>query len=210
MKNRKLLRINNYEKVFEELTHVLYPFRNKPELSMEFVVEGTLENPLIVLKYPGRKLVERDVQGSNAYKWGNLFDFLVIPYVDGKPVNEREFTYSKMLKDFLNNKLENEEFWELIESVFHYNHFTKEPPQLDGIDPKIFLLVLKWMWIQEDLNYRLRCDDYNSPERYILLNKKGNPTSRGAGRKKFMGALDLAKIGRYSYRDIKKIVAFYG
>jgi len=139
MKNRKKLLIKNTENIYNEIALQLAPFCDDETFSNEFVVETELDKPLIVIKYPGRKKIVRD----GRIKYGNLFDFLVIPYIDGKPVDEKHFTYRKMLQDFVDYKIDNEDFWELLLEIFESNNLSKEPPKLAGYDAKIYLLALK-------------------------------------------------------------------
>ncbi len=46
--------------------------------------------------------------------WRNLFDFVVIPYIEGKEAKEQEFTFEKLLEDFGKNKKESEEFGNVL------------------------------------------------------------------------------------------------
>ena len=206
MKDRKKITISDPKNIYHELALALHPYCDCEKLSREFVVEGTLEEPLIVIKYPGKKLQKRE--GNVRHKYGNLYDFLVIPYVNKKPVDEKYFTYRKMLRDFIDNKKDNDDFWFLIKELYDKNTLSKKPPQLPGINSEQFLLVLKWLWIQEDLNYKLDWKMVGSPISYILLNKNGKPTSKGAGRGKFFAGLILTKF-HYNYfknNDINKII----
>ena len=50
------LKIKDPRNIYQELAIALCPFKNKPVGSMLFVVEGTTKNPIIGLRYPGRKL----------------------------------------------------------------------------------------------------------------------------------------------------------
>lgn len=61
-----------------------------------------------------------------------------------------------------------ESFWKQIEELYYKNTITNTAPALPGIDPLLFLLMLKWIWIQEDFNYRLDWQEVNSPEKYVL------------------------------------------
>ncbi|MEM5809276.1 MAG: hypothetical protein QW156_00005, partial [Candidatus Aenigmatarchaeota archaeon] len=129
-------------------------------------------------------------------------------YIDGKEAKEQDFTFEKILKDFEENKRDNEEFWKLIEEVYYKNEFTKEPPKLPGIESGLFLLVLKWIWIQEDLNYKLSWQDVGSPIKYILVTKSGSRTEKGAGRAKFFAALILLKH-HFKFDEVIKIIPMY-
>ncbi|MBU5537658.1 MAG: hypothetical protein QW818_03025 [Candidatus Aenigmatarchaeota archaeon] len=204
------LRIKDVKDIYHELALALIPHRNKPVCSVEFIVEGTKEKPIIGIRYPGRKVVKRELKVKRAdfAEWGNLLDFVVVPYIDGKEAKEQDFTFEKILKDFEENKRDNEEFWKLIEEVYYKNVFTKEPPKLPGIESRLFLLVLKWIWIQEDLNYKLSWQDVGSPIKYILVTKSGSRTEKGAGRAKFFAALILLKH-HFKFDEVIKIIPMY-
>lgn len=196
--------------IYHGLAVALAPHREKVMCSVEFIVEGTKKKPIIGIRYPGKKVVKRKLKSkrANSVKWGNLFDFLVIPYTDGKEARREDFTFEKILKDFEENKRDNENFWKCIEEVYYKNELTKEPPELPGINSKLFLLVLKWIWIQEDLNYKFSWKDINSPIRYVLLTRKGSTISKGAGRAKFFAALILLKH-HFTFNEVKKIIPMY-
>lgn len=204
------LKIKDSKNIYQELAVALSPHREKPTGSVEFIVEGTKENPIIGIRYPGRKVKRRvlKVVRENSALWANLYDFIVIPYEDGKEMGERDFTYKKMLKDFYEFKRENDVFWELVEELYFKNTITKEPQRLLGIDSKMYLLVLKWMWIQEDFNYRLTWEEVNSPYKYVLETRTGSRTSKGAGRAKSFAALLLLKhySDYFTFDEIGKII----
>jgi hypothetical protein len=204
------LKIKNVKNIYHEVAMALLPYRGKETCSVEFIVEGTKDKPIVGIRYPGRKVVKRKMKSKrvNVAKWGNLFDFAVVPYIDGKEVTEQEFTFEKILEDFEKNKKDNEEFWKLIEDIYYKNELLKEPPKLLGIDPKLFLLVLKWIWIEEDFNYKLGWKDVGSPIRYVLLSRRGKPTGKGAGRAKFFAALILLKH-HFTLKEVKKIIPLY-
>ncbi len=163
------LKIINPKNIYKEVVRALYPHREEEAASVEFIVEGTLERPFVSIRYPGRKVGKRE----GRIVWRNLFDFVVIPYIEGKEAKEQEFTFEKLLEDFDKNKKESEEFWECVVEIYFKNELTREPPKLHGIDSKLFLLTLKWMWIQEDLNYKLDWREVDSPEPYVLETKRG-------------------------------------
>jgi len=205
------LKIKDPRNIHHEVAMALLPHRGKEATSVEFIVEGTKEKPIVGIRYPGRKVVKRKlkVKRVNSAEWGNLFDFVVIPYENGKEVKEQNFTFENLLRDFEENKRDSEKFWKLIEDIYHKNKLIKEPPKLPGIGPKLFLLALKWIWIQEDLNYKLSWEDVTSPVRYVLLKRDGKPTKKGAGRAKFFAALILLKH-HFTFEEVKKIVQMYG
>ncbi len=70
-------------------------------------------------------------------------------------------------------------------------------------------MVLKWIWIQEDFNYKFRWDEVDSPTPYVLLTKRGTPTSKGAGRAKFFASMVLVK-NDFTVNEAKKIVQVWG
>lgn len=204
------LKIDDTKNIYKELAKALYPHHEKPIASVEFIVEGTKGRPIIGIRYPGRKLVKRalKVVRKNSALWANLFDFVVIPYVNGKEVGEREFTFEKILRDFQENKRDNVGFWSLIEELYNTNKVWEEIPELRGIDTKLYLLVLKWIWLQEDFNYRLSWEEVGSPVRYALETRTGTRTSGGAGRAKFFAALILLKH-HFTFEQVKKIIPLY-
>ncbi|GBE55438.1 hypothetical protein BMS3Bbin15_01612 [archaeon BMS3Bbin15] len=208
------LKIKSPKNIYHELAVALEPYKERPTCSVEFIVEGTKDRPTIGIRYPGRKALNRVRAGrikkvrANSAEWANLFDFLVIPYVSGKELTQGEFTFEKILRDFQDNKRKSEEFWELIEELYKHNTISKEPPKLPGIDSKLYLLVLKWIWIQEDFNYKLGWQDVNSHIRYVLETRTGTSTSKGAGRGKFYAALILLKHN-FNFDVVKKIIPLY-
>jgi hypothetical protein len=204
------LKIKDINKIYKELAHALAPYHEKPVGSIEFIVEGTKDNPIIGIKYPGRKLKKRTLKRitKNSALWANLFDFVVIPYINGKEVGESEFTFEKILRDFQENKRDSEKFWKLIEELYETNAISREPPELPGINSKLYLLILKWIWIQEDFNYRFKWDDVDSPIKYVLETRTGTRTSGGAGRAKFFAALILLKH-HFTFEQVKKIIPLY-
>ena len=203
-------KIKNPKNIYQELAVVLCPYRNKLTGSMLFIVEGTRKNPIIGLRYPGRKLRKRSLKkpNKNSALWANLYDFEVVPFKNKKEINTQKFTYEEMMKDFQENKRKNENFWKQIEELYQDNTITKKPPKLAGINPILYLLMLKWMWIQEDFNYRLSWQEVNSPVRYVLETRTGSRTARGAGRAKFFAVLILLKH-HFSFEQVKKIIPLY-
>lgn len=77
-----------------------------------------------------------------------------------------------------------------------------------GIDPMLYLLMLKWIWAQEDFNYRFGWQEVSSPIRYVLETRTGSRTSKGAGRAKFFAALILLRH-HFSFEQVKKIIPLY-
>jgi len=210
MIERKLLTIVDSKNIYQELAETLYPHRDKEKFSIEFIVEGTLEDPKIGIRYPGKKVKKRDLKiiRSNSALWGNLYDFVVIPYIDGKEVEEINFTFEEILRDFEENKKNCDEFWERIEEIYYGNQYLKNPPELPGINSKLYLLVLKWIWIQEDFNYKLDWNEVKSPIKYVLETRTGTRTRKGAGRCKFFAALILLKK-YFTFNEVKKIIPLY-
>ncbi len=94
--------------------------------------------------------------------------------------------------------------------IYFKNELTREPPKLHGIDSKLFLLTLKWMWIQEDLNYKLDWREVDSPEPYVLETKRGGRIKKGAGKAKFFAALVLLRSGYFTLEEVKKIIPPFG
>jgi len=204
------LTIKDSKKIYQELTQALFPHREKPAGSMLFIVEGTKRKPIIGIRYPGRKLQRRKlkIERVNSALWANLYDFEVVPYENGKELDTQKFTFKEMIRDFHENKQDSKEFWEMIEELYKDNTITKKAPNLPGIYPKFYLLVLKWIWIQEDFNYRFNWEEVGSPVRYVLETRKGTRTGRGAGRAKFFAALILLKH-YFSFKLVTKIIPPY-
>ena len=204
------LKIKDPKKIYQELATALYPYKNKPVGSMLFIVEGTRKNPIIGLRYPGRKLRKRLLKkpNKNSALWANLYDFEVVPFKNKKEINTQKFTFGEIMKDFQENKRNNEIFWKQIEELYQNNTITRNPPKLQGIDSGLYLLMLKWIWIQEDFNYRFSWQEVNSPIRYVLETRTGSRTSKGAGRAKFFAALILLKH-HFTFEQVKKIIPLY-
>lgn len=204
------LKIKNPKNIYQELAVALCPYKNKPAGSMLFIVEGTKKNPIIGLRYPGRKLRKRSLKkpNKNSALWANLYDFEVVPFKNKKEINTQKFTFGELMKDFQENKRNSEKFWKQIKELYQNNTITRKPPKLKGINPELYLLMLKWIWIQEDFNYRLNWQEVNSPIRYVLETRTGSRTARGAGRAKFFAALILLKE-HFTFEQVKKIIPLY-
>ena len=194
--------------IFKHLADALIPYHTKAVGSHLFIVEGTLIKPRIGIRYPGYKLKQRTLKkpNKNSALWANLFDFEVVPFEKGLEGNPVHFTYANLLKDFEEHKKGNASFWKMIVRVHNHNVIDKEPPKLEGIDPRQFLEMLKWMWIQEDLNYKLSWKEVGSEMPYRLQNRNGGPTSKGAGRDKFYAALILVHGNYFDAASMRKII----
>lgn len=210
MKKRIELKIEDAKEIYKEIVQVLYPHRYAKAGSIIFVVEGNKDKPIIGLRYPGRKLRKRELKrvNVNSAHWANLYDFEVIAYNNGKEIENQKFTFQEFLRDFQENKKNNKEFWNQIVELYENNTISKIPPKLPGIDTMLFLQMLKWIWIQEDFNYRLDWEDVKSPEKYVLENRTGTRTAKGAGRAKFYAGLMLLKQG-FDFDQVKKIIPLY-
>jgi len=194
--------------IFKHLAHVLTPYHTKPAGSYLFIVEGTIAKPRIGIRYPGYKLKQRVLKkpNKNSALWANLFDFVVIPFEKGRESSPVKFTYANLLKDFETYKKNDVSFWKMIVQLHDNNIIDKEPPKLGGIDSRQFLEMLKWMWIQEDLNYKLSWKEVGSEMPYRLQNRNGSPTSKGAGRDKFYAALILVHGNYFDAASMRKII----
>ena len=203
------LKIKNPQKIYQELAETLSPYRKRPAGSVLFIVEGTKKNPVIGLRYPGKKLRKREVKQlrKNSVLWANLYDFEVVAYKGGWEDKGNQFTFSVFMEDFYKNKKGNKNFWRCIEEIYYKNVLAKKPPKTKGINSKMFLLMLKWIWIQEDFNYRFGWKDVNSSVRYVLENRTGSRTAKGAGRAKFFAALIL--LNYFTLEQVKKIIPLY-
>lgn len=204
------LKIKDNEKIYQELAKTLSQYREKPAGSILFIVEGTKKKLIIGIRYPGKKVRKRILKTirTNSALWANLYDFEVVPFKSGKEVDTQKFTFEELLKDFQNNKRNSEKFWRILEELYKNNTITKNPPKLSGIDSQLYLLVLKWIWIQEDFNYRFGWEEVNSPIRYVLETRTGSRTAKGAGRAKFFAALILLKH-HFVFEQVKKIIPLY-
>ncbi|PIP62234.1 hypothetical protein COW98_05145 [Candidatus Roizmanbacteria bacterium CG22_combo_CG10-13_8_21_14_all_35_9] len=204
------LKIKTPKNIYQKLTHALCPHREEPARSLIFIVEGTKKRPIIGIRYPGKKLRKRELKAVrvNSALWANLYDFEVVPYKNGKEINTQKFTFDELLKDFQENKKNSKRFWMLLEELYNDNVINKKPPKLPGIDSTMYLLVLKWIWIQEDFNYRFNWEEVDSPIRYVLETRTGTRTGRGAGRAKFFAALILLKE-YFNFEQVKKIIPLY-
>lgn len=194
--------------IFKHLARALLPYHTKIIGSHLFIVEGTAAKPRIGIRYPGYKLKRRTLKkpNKNSALWANLFDFEVIPFDKGREGNSVHFTYAKLLKDFEANKKNNKTFWDMVVRLHNHNTIDREPPKLRGIESRQFLEMLKWMWIQEDLNYKLSWKEVGSEMPYRLQNKNGGPTSKGAGRDKFYAALILVHGNYLDAVSMRKII----
>ena len=94
----------------------------------------------------------------------------------------------------------------MIIQLHRYNTINKKPPKLKGINSRQFLEMLKWMWIQEDLNYKLSWKETGSKIPYRLQNRNGGATSKGAGRDKFYAALILVHGNFFDAASMRKII----
>lgn len=204
------LKIKDNKNIYQEVVATLYPYINKKQGSLIFIVEGTPKRPIVGIRYPGKKVMKRNLNkpNKNSPLWANLYDFEVVPFEKGKEVKTRKFTFEELMKDFQENKRENKEFWSMLEELYFKNTITKKPPELRGLDSSFYLLVLKWIWIQEDFNYRLDWEDVKSPIKYRLQTRTGTTTRKGAGRAKFFAALILLKH-HFTFDQVKKIIPLY-
>ncbi len=204
------LKIKDNKKIYQELTKTLSKYRQKPQGSILFIVEGTKAYPIIGIRYPGKKVKQRNLKkpNKNSALWANLYDFEVVPFEKRKEINTQKFTFQEMLKDFQETKKKNKKFWNLIEKLYYTNEINNKTPKLSGIIPKLYLMVLKWIWLQEDFNYRFNWQEVNSPIRYVLENRTGSRTAKGAGRAKFFAALILLK-NNFTFEQVKKIIPLY-
>lgn len=193
---------------FKTLTQALLPYHTAPLGSHVFIVEGSLAKPRIGIRYPGYKLKERTLKrpNKNSALWANLYDFEVVPFEKGREGSSVGFTYANLLKDFETYKRKNKVFWGMVVRLHDNNTIDKEPPKLGGIDSRQFLEMLKWMWAQEDMNYKLSWKESGSKMPYTLQNRNGGPTSKGAGRDKFYAGLILVYEGHFDAASMRKII----
>lgn len=204
------LKIKDNKKIYQETAKALYPYRDKKQGSVLFIIEGIKKNPIIGLRYPGKKVSRRKLKrpNKNSALWANLYDFEVVPFENGKEIKTNKFTFEELMKDFQENKRENKKFWIMLEELYWKNTINKKPPKLRGVNPKLYFLILKWIWVQEDFNYRLDWKDVDSPIKYCLQTRTGTTTRKGAGRAKFFAALILLKH-HFTFEQVKKIIPLY-
>ncbi len=69
-------------------------------------------------------------------------------------------------------------------------------PELKGFDCRTLLMTLKWMWLQEDINYRYKSNDISSPTAYTYV--KGR---KALGRKKSWSMFLLMKHHGYGPKE---------
>ena len=202
------LQISGGTNIFRQLTRALLPYHADAVGSHLFIVEGTLSKPRIGIRYPGYKLKQRTLKkpNKNSALWANLFDFEVVPFDKGHEGSSVHFTYANLLKDFEMYKKGNASFWKMVMRVYSHNVIDKEPLKLKGIDSRQFLEMLKWMWIQEDLNYKLSWREVDLELPYRLQNRNGGATSKGAGRDKFYAALLLVNGSHFDAASMRKII----
>jgi hypothetical protein len=194
------------ESIFEDLTKAIDPYKTKHTNSITFLVDSSpSENAKILITYPGKKVQKRTLSriAANSVLWQNAYDFAVVPVFKGQKQKIRDFTFEKMLRDFETQKKQDGLFWEDIVALYQENKISvRQFPELSGINAQLFLYVLKWLWIQEDLNYKLNHNKINCPTRY-------KTEKTGVGRGKFFAALLLVKSGYFTTEDCKKIIALY-
>ncbi|MEK7193996.1 MAG: hypothetical protein AAB651_01445 [Patescibacteria group bacterium] len=204
------LKIKNDKNIYHELSRILSPHRENPIGSILFIIEGTKKKPVIGIRYPGKKLKRRLLKkpNKNSALWANLYDFEVVPFKNGKEINTQKFTFDELMKDFQQHKMESEAFWKILKGLYEKNIISGKIPKLAGINPLLYLRVLKWIWIQEDFNYRFKWSEVGSPVPYVLETRTGTRTSGGAGRAKFFAALVLLK-NNFTFDQVKKIIPLY-
>jgi len=176
-----------------------------------YIVEGTLTSPIIGIEYPGKKVKRRKLIRplKTSALWKNLFDFAVIPFENGVALGARDFSFADLLGDFDAHKKGDQQFWNMLQCLYKNNSIIGNPPQLNGIESMRFLLTVKWIWIQEDLNYRYSSVDVNSPIKYSQENDAGQSVKGGSGRAKFFAALLLLHEG-FPLKQVTKIIPPYG
>lgn len=210
MSKRIELKIKDSKAIYKELTKTLSNYREKPQGSLLFIVEGRKNDPIIGIRYPGMKVKRRILKkpNKNSALWANLYDFEAVAFKDGKEIKSNQFTFTKLVDDFYENKRGNKEFWKCINELYKNNTLCAKLPKIKGIDSKLFLLMLKWIWIQEDFNYKFSWNEVDSPVRYVLETRTGSRTAKGAGRAKFFAALILLKHN-FTFGQVKKIIPLY-
>src|SRR3989304_5715675 len=100
------IKIKKDREIYHELALALSPYKEEKAGSIIFIVEGNKNKPVIGIRYPGRKLVKRELRlpRKNSVLWANLYDFEVVPYEKGREIETQKFTYEELIKDFEKNK----------------------------------------------------------------------------------------------------------
>ena len=85
MSKAKEIHFTDGETLLKHLADTLIPLCEEPVGSCLFIVEGSLSEPRVGIRYPGRKLVRRILKkpNKNSALWANLFDFEVVPFEKG-------------------------------------------------------------------------------------------------------------------------------
>ncbi len=189
--------------IYSDLAKQLDPFKKRKVGAVTFLVDSSPNGKVkVFINYPGRKVLNRNIKKPrvNSVHWDCLYDFLVIPSFNGKKLDQKDLTYRKILVDFESHKKQSAPFWKAVLLVLENN---KVPVQtfstLKGINPVLFLYTLKWLWLQEDFNYRLNHNDFECPTRYRL------PTGKSLGRKKFFASLLLVRTPYYTAKECFKL-----
>ncbi len=112
---RHLLRIpeRGTIRMLHDISVALDSHKGKRAASEEFVVEGSMERPKIIIRYPGNKVKRRELKDpgrKGAVLWEALYDFLVVPFMEGSEMPFKEFNYRKIAEDFFDNKKDSEGF----------------------------------------------------------------------------------------------------
>lgn len=203
----RILTIQDKDFPFPEIAKALVPHKDKPKHSVEFWVEMDNDKPVVSILYPGKKVEYRPP--PKRLNWANLYDFVVQPYLNNKRIDPAEFTFEKLIDDFAVHKRTSSKFWELLEGIYGTDQLREIPPDLPGINSRLFLLVMKWIWIQEDFRYKYDWKEVKSRLGYIRLSKAGHRLGKGAGRAKSFAALVLLRNRYFSLREVKKIIPPY-
>ncbi len=192
------------ETIFEDLAKILDPHKEDTLISNTFLVDSSKNEQIkIVIKYPGKKVKPRNLKRVNASSvlWECVYDFLVSPIFKCKEIPGNELTYRKILTDFEENKKGNAIFWDAIVELYKSNIVVeKNYGPLKGLNPLLFIYTLKWLWIQEDLNYKLNHSDIDFPTRYKVAS-----SSKALGRKKFFTALLLVEKHNYTAMECSRL-----
>lgn len=189
---------------YKQIVSKLDKYKDRPIASVEFIVERDEKNRKIIgIKYPGRKIKKRNLKRprKNSAPWENLYDFFVAVYDKKESDISEGFTWAKLIEDFEKYKKKDKKFWHILNGLYKNNKIQNSIPKLAGIDSKLFLLAIKWMWVQEDLNYRYCSKDIESPTKYIN-------TKKGVGRTKSFAAFVLVKYG-FPFKVVRKIIPLY-
>lgn len=200
----KKIKLNIKDKAFpyRELLECFEKYKHEDKHVIEIKVDE-LDEYEISLLYPGKHVKYLPGKRKKKYYWEKMGDFKIQPLKNGVSSGVETFKLEDFVRDFHEYKVDNNAFWEALLIVYYTNELPNEIPDADGMDPRLFLLCIKWIYILEDMNYKYTWEEAGS-----LIPYKG--VSGKAGRAKLTGSFDLARIKRYTLEELLCIIPLYG